>query len=79
METPINKPVLKASEVEQFTYCSVAWHLERLGYKPELSALEKGSEEHANLGVKTESLSEGEPSNSTRYGFVFGLLTRKFV
>jgi len=60
METPTNKPVLKASEVERFAYCSVAWHLERQGYKPESSALEKSLEEHADLGAKIESLSKAE-------------------
>jgi len=59
METPTNKPVLKASEVGQFAYCSVAWHLERQGYKPEscsreglgsLSAV-KGHEGHSHDSV----------------------------
>lgn len=60
METPTNKPVLKASDVGRFAYCSVAWHLERQGCKPESSALEKGLEEQVELGVKTESLSKAE-------------------
>lgn len=60
METPTNKPVLKAAEVGQFVYCSVAWHLARQGCKPESSALEKGLKEHADLGVKIESLQEAE-------------------
>lgn len=54
METPTKKPVLKVSEVGQFAYCSVAWHLERQGYKPESAALEKGWEKQLNLGVKIE-------------------------
>jgi len=60
METPTKKPVLKASEVGQFAYCSVAWHLERQGCKPELSALGKGLEEQVELGAKIESLSKAE-------------------
>ena len=63
METPTNKPVLKASEVGEFAYCSVAWYLERQGCKPESPALEESSEEHADLGVKIESLSEAEQSS----------------
>lgn len=54
METPTNKPVLKASEVGQFAYCSVAWHLERQGYKPKSSALGKSLEEQVELGIKIE-------------------------
>jgi len=60
MERLSNKAILKASEVEQFSYCSVAWHLERQGYKPESSALQRGLEEHADLGGKIDSLSEVE-------------------
>lgn len=60
METPTNKPVLKAFEVGRFAYCSVAWHLERQGCKPESSALEKGLEEQVELGAKIESLSKAE-------------------
>ena len=60
MERLSNKAILKASEAGQFSYCSVAWHLERQGYKPESSALEKSLEEHADLGAKIESLSKAE-------------------
>lgn len=52
METPTNKPVLKAFEVGQFAYCPVSWHLERQGCKPELSALGKGLEEQVELSIK---------------------------
>ena len=60
MRKPTSKTILKASEVAQFSYCSVAWHLERQGYKPESPYLERGLEEHVRLGVKIESLSRQE-------------------
>jgi hypothetical protein len=71
METQTSKPVLKASEVGQFAYCSVAWHLARQGYKPESSALalKKGLKEHTDLGIKIESLPEAERT-SKRLSYV---------
>ena len=69
MEMPTQKPVLKASEIGQFAYCSVAWQLARQGYKPESLALERGLQEHADLGVKIETLSETERA-SERLSYV---------
>jgi glucose-6-phosphate dehydrogenase assembly protein OpcA len=69
METPTQEPVLKASEIGQFAYCSVAWQLVRQGCKPESPALEKGLQEHADLGVKIETLSETERA-SERLSYV---------
>ena len=69
MERLTSKPILKASEVEQFSYCSVAWHLERQGYKPESPALQRGLEEHADLGGKIDSLSKAERT-SKRLSYV---------
>jgi hypothetical protein len=76
METPTKKPVLKASEVGQFVYCSVAWHLERQGCKRESSALEKGLEEHTDLSDKIESLLEAErtPNRLSYVGYALLLV-----
>ncbi len=42
--------VISASEIGQYEYCSVAWFLQKKGYKPESVFLEKGLEKHKELG-----------------------------
>ncbi len=49
-------PVISASEISQFTYCSYAWQLRRLGYEPESSYLQSGRQAHIVLGEQIESL-----------------------
>ena len=60
MKEQSRKPVLKASEIGQFTYCSVAWYLQRQGYKPESPLLDRGLEKHIDLGDKIDSVTEVE-------------------
>jgi CRISPR-associated exonuclease Cas4 len=60
MNEPTRKPIIKASEVAQFCYCPVAWHLQRKGYKPESSALDFGVETHKNLGIQIGMISKRE-------------------
>lgn len=60
MNEPIRKPVIRASEVAQFCYCSVAWYLQRKGYKPESPALDFGVETHKNLGIQIETIYKRE-------------------
>lgn len=54
------KLILKASEIGQFIYCPVAWHLQRQGHKGESQALDMGLEEHSDLGGQIDSVTEEE-------------------
>lgn len=60
MKEQSRKPILKASEIGQFTYCSVAWYLQRQGYKPESPLLDRGLEKHVDLGEQIDSVTEVE-------------------
>ena len=42
--------VINASEIGQFTYCSISWHLQKIGYNPDSKLLKYGTEKHINLG-----------------------------
>lgn len=42
--------VLSASEIGQYSYCSLAWFLQRCGYEPESPYLEPGKQGHIALG-----------------------------
>jgi CRISPR-associated exonuclease Cas4 len=52
--------ILKASEIGQFIYCPVAWHLQKQGYKVESPVLDKGLEEHFELGGQIDNLTVEE-------------------
>ena len=70
----MKEPVLKASEVGRFVYCSVAWHLERQGCQPESAAGEKGLEHHADLGSKIDDLLEAEQTSERQSHIGYGLI-----
>jgi hypothetical protein len=42
--------VISASEIGQYYFCSMAWYLQKCGYKPELAFLDIGTEKHKKLG-----------------------------
>jgi hypothetical protein len=42
--------VISASEIGQYNYCSAAWYLQKMGYKPDSPFLEIGSQKHSDLG-----------------------------
>lgn len=42
--------VISASEIGQYCYCSIAWHLQRQGLKPDSEMLEEGQKKHDELG-----------------------------
>lgn len=42
--------VINASEIGQYHFCSVAWYLQRKGYKPESPMLDIGTKKHVELG-----------------------------
>jgi len=41
---------ISASEIGQYIYCSVAWHLQKCGYEPKSPFLEIGKEKHVKIG-----------------------------
>lgn len=42
--------VLSASEIGQYCYCSIAWFLQKQGFKPDLELLKIGEKKHNDLG-----------------------------
>lgn len=49
--------VISASEIGQYCYCSIAWYLQRQGFKPDSEMLKVGQKKHDELGYlinKTE-------------------------
>lgn len=51
---------ISASEVGQYTYCAMAWYLQRCGYKPESKFLEQGKNVHQHLGETLHSIQREE-------------------
>ena len=47
--------ILSASEIGQYHFCSVAWYLQRCGYKPHSDLLEVGTKKHKELGNIVDS------------------------
>ena len=45
-----NTDILNASEIGQYHYCSIAWHLQKCGYEPQSLLLDAGTKKHAELG-----------------------------
>ena len=42
--------VISASEIGQYCYCSIAWYLQKQGFKPDSELLETGQKKHDELG-----------------------------
>ena len=42
--------IIRASEIGQYHYCSIAWYLQKCGYKPKSSMLDFGAKKHLELG-----------------------------
>jgi len=42
--------VISASEIGQYCYCSIAWYLQKQGFKPDSELLETGKKKHDELG-----------------------------
>ena len=45
-----NIDIISASEIGQYYFCSMAWHLQKCGYKPQSVMLDIGSKKHKELG-----------------------------
>jgi len=41
---------INASEIGQFSFCSVSWYLQKCGYKPKSDFIDIGSKKHIDLG-----------------------------
>ena len=42
--------IINASEISQYSYCSIAWNLQRTGHEPISPLLEIGKKAHVDLG-----------------------------
>jgi hypothetical protein len=42
--------ILSASEIGQYFYCSIAWYLQKCGYKSKSPSLEIGKKKHEEIG-----------------------------
>jgi hypothetical protein len=42
--------IISASEIGQYHYCSIAWYLQKCGYKPKSPKLNIGTKKHVELG-----------------------------
>lgn len=49
-----NTDIISASEIGQYHYCSVAWHLQKCGYEPQSLLLDEGVKKHKQLGEVIE-------------------------
>ena len=73
-QTQLNRnKVLRASEIGQYMYCSIAWYLQRCGYEPDSPLLDVGKKIHVDLGNTIDDIHD-EMKCSRRYallGFLF--------
>lgn len=59
-EKPNRRYVISASEIAQYSFCPVAWYLQRCGVSPESPKLEEGAERHREVGRMVEVARRGE-------------------
>ena len=46
--------IISSSEIGQYKFCSLAWYLQKCGYKPESKYLEIGKNKHNELGLSID-------------------------
>ena len=46
----IDTDIISVSEIGQYYYCSIAWYLQKSGYKPKSTMLDIGRKKHIELG-----------------------------
>jgi len=69
-KTQLNRSnVLRASEIGQYMYCSIAWYLQRCGYKPDSPLLDAGKKIHVDLGNTIDDIQD-EMKRSRRYALL---------
>jgi hypothetical protein len=71
--------IIRASEIGQFCYCSIAWYLQKCGYEPKSPMLEIGIKKHENLGkiIQSTQVSSKKSKTFAIAGYsilIFGLL-----
>lgn len=49
-QASLSKDIISASEIGQYHYCSVAWYLQKCGYKPDSKLLDIGTKKHIQYG-----------------------------
>lgn len=49
-----NKHYITASEIGQYSFCPVSWHLYQQGYRPDEQVFEKGNQYHDMYGKHIE-------------------------
>ena len=47
--------IIRASEIGQYTFCSIAWRLKKMGYQPDSPLIKQGTDAHYNLGLQLEA------------------------
>jgi len=67
--SPLKHDILNASEIGQYTYCSVSWYLQRCGYEPDSPWLETGKTLHKELGKTLDAVQE-----NVRRSLIYALL-----
>jgi len=55
-----DKERITATEIQNYTYCSMNWFLERCGFKPETPEMRRGTEFHRQLGEKITEVQQIE-------------------
>ena len=45
-----DKDIIRASEIGQYHFCSIAWYLQKCGYEPKSPMLDLGTKKHEELG-----------------------------
>jgi CRISPR/Cas system-associated exonuclease Cas4 (RecB family) len=60
-----NNDIISASEIGQYYFCSMAWYLQKCGYKPDSPFLEMGAKKHIKLGeIIDETQNKTKKSNT---------------
>jgi hypothetical protein len=50
--------IIRASEIGQYVFCSMAWQLQQKGYIPDSSEIEHGANAHRSLGYTLDSFDQ---------------------
>ena len=50
--------IIRASEIGQYVFCSMAWQLQQNGYIPDSSEIEHGANAHRSLGYTLDSFDQ---------------------
>ena len=61
--------IISASEIGQYIYCSIAWHLQRCGHEPISPLLEVGKKAHIDLGKMMDNIQD-EIGSSRRFALI---------